>query len=505
MVLHDSMEERAQLIAALIKGGIDHEERCVHEGEVDLKERIMHNLGRLGIDGQLAEAEGTLHFIKGFEDRMQSERDVIHLVEEIEAMARSARSDGYKGLRLIGGLRSDASIRGHTREYLEYESRISAALDHMHATVACLYAIRDFYPGLLSWVMKEHSLVVVNGRACDNLFHTAAESAIKPTSSKKELDRMLGLILSAEMQKQDLIAQSEELRQLNEALSKEVERRRSFELALLESQGNMRSVIDSMADAMFVVDHERRVLLVNQAFEEFARGFGVDGPFLDEPLASSIPFAAQYRDRIDEAFHKGRMVIHEAATRYEGRPLHAEMRFIPVQRGSGIGQVLVVTRDITDRRMREIGEEERGRQLRDAVEERTRERDQERQVRLQESAQRLELERKGFALNEMLDRADSIVVAHDNDGGICYMNQAGLDFFGLAQADLQGLNVADLVSGDDAVKVPGILAEIKANGNAAFRISALAKGSIPVQIEAKVISIGQNGDGLLIGTVRRIS
>lgn len=504
MVLHDSVEERAQLIAVLIKGGIEHEERCIHESEVDIKERIFHHLGRLGIDGQVAEAEGTLLFIKGFESRMHSEREVIAVVEEVEAMARSARSDGYKGLRLIGGLKSDLAIRGHTREYLEYESRLSSALDRLQATFVCLYALRDFYPGLLTWVMKEHSLVVVNGRACDNLFHTAAEAAIKPTSSKKELDRMLGLLLSAEMQKQDLIGQSEELRQLNEQLSIEIERRRSFELALLESQGNLRSLIDSMADAIHVVDQERRIVLINQAFEEMAQDLDLDGPFIGRLLYEAIPYASLYRDKVDLAFTSGGMTMHEAVNRHAGKSMHTETRLVPVQRGAKIGQVLIITRNVTDRRLKELLDQEKGRQLQDTVDERTRELNQEREDRLRESGRRQDMEEKTAVINDVLDHLDSIVVVHDAQGTIGFMNLKALEFFGYEKEEIVGKNVGQLVPPSDADQVLSYLDEMRDKKEVHFKIEAVTKAGDKVPVQAKLNSIGMNGQRILIGSIQAI-
>jgi PAS domain S-box-containing protein len=505
MVLHDSVEERAQLIAVLIKGGIDHEERCVHESEVDLKERIFHHLARMGIDGQVAESEGTLLFIQGFESRMHSEKEVVKVVEEIEAMARSARSDGYKGLRLIGGLKSDAAIRGHTREYLEYESRLSSALDEMPATVICLYALRDFYPGLLSWVMKEHSLVVVNGRVCDNLFHTAAESAIKPTSSKKELDRMLGLLLSAEMQKQDLIVQSEELRQLNEQLTVEVERRRSFELALLESQGNLRSLIDSMADAIYVVDQERHIVLINQAFEDMAESMGLESPFLGRLLYECIPYAVSNSALLDEAFSTGRTILHEGTHRYAGHTMHAETRFVPVRRGASIGQVLIITRNITDRRLKEIGEEERERQLQVVVDEKTKELDQERENRLRETIKRQELEARTAFVNELLDTIDDMVIVTDHRGAITYMNQTALAFFGYTLAEVAGTSVGALVPPPYDEKGLNRILEALAGGEEVnWKVKVLAKDGRTEPMQARVKMVGSNGAGMFIGTLRSV-
>jgi PAS domain S-box-containing protein len=504
MVLHDSVEERAQLIAVLIKGGIEHEERCVHESEVDLKERIFHHLGRLGIDGQVAEAEGTLLFIRGFESRMHSEKEVIAVVEELEAMARSARSDGYKGLRLIGGLKSDVAIRGHTREYLEYESRLSSALDHLQATFICMYALRDFYPGLLTWVMKEHSLVVVNGRVCDNLFHTAAEAAIKPTSSKKELDRMLGLLLSAEMQKQDLINQSEELKQLNEQLTIEVERRRSFELALLESQGNLRSLIDSMADAIHVVDQERRIVLINQAFEDMVRELDLEGPFIGRLLYEAIPYASSYRDKVDLAFSSGSMTMQEAVNRHAGKAMHTETRLVPVQRGASIGQILILTRNVTDRRLKELMDQEKGRMLQDTVDERTRELTQEREDRLRESIRRQELEERTSVINEVLDNMDGIVVVHDAQGVISYMNLKALEFFGYEKAEIVGKGVRALVTPSDADRIMTYLAELQNKKEVRFEVETVTKSGQRVPVQAKVNSIGVNGHRILIGTIQAI-
>jgi PAS domain S-box-containing protein len=179
--------------------------------------------------------------------------------------------------------------------------------------------------------------------------------------------------------------------------------------------------------------------------------------------------------------------------------MHAETRFVPVQRGATVGQVLILTRNITDRRLREIGEEERGRQLQVTVDEKTRELEQEREDRLRESTKRQELEARAAFVSELLDGLADRMIIFDKAGEITYMNSAALDFFGYELPEVVGKSVRILVvppySDERAERIlKGLLAGKEMQEEFIVR----TKTGVTASMKAKIKHVGRNGASMYI-------
>lgn len=127
--------------------------------------------------------------------------------------------------------------------------------------------------------------------------------------------------------------------------------RKRIEEALQESERRYRKTIDSMSDAIHVVDKNLRVVLVNRAFQEWNRELGFNSQIEGKDVLEAFPFLPlQVRDEYRTVFANGEPLITEEALIIKERQIFTETRKIPVFEGDRIARVLTIVRDISERK-----------------------------------------------------------------------------------------------------------------------------------------------------------
>jgi len=131
----------------------------------------------------------------------------------------------------------------------------------------------------------------------------------------------------------------------------EVTEQRLAENALKDSEELNRITIDSMADAMHVVDRDLVFTLVNSKYRLWCRELGLDENVIGKTLFEVCPFlSSAVRDEYERVFSSGAALVTEESNHLRGEEIITETRKIPIRDGDGVKKVITVIRDITERK-----------------------------------------------------------------------------------------------------------------------------------------------------------
>jgi len=124
--------------------------------------------------------------------------------------------------------------------------------------------------------------------------------------------------------------------------------------ALLESEDQYRTTLNSIRDAIHVVDETLRIVLVNPAFTKWMEKLGLDIQMRDKMVIEAFPFlSAKVLDEYRDVFESGKVLVTEERNKINGQIVLAEIVKIPILRDKKVIQVVTVLRDITERRVTE--------------------------------------------------------------------------------------------------------------------------------------------------------
>jgi PAS domain S-box-containing protein len=142
----------------------------------------------------------------------------------------------------------------------------------------------------------------------------------------------------------------------------DITERKSMEEILQASEAQYRTTIDSIGDAIHVVDSELNILLANDVFKEWCRSLDL----IKEPAGHNVfevcPFLnSQVRQEYRQVFETGQPVTTQDQNTVAGKALFTETRKIPIFEGAKVSRVITVIRDVTEEREseRKLAESER--------------------------------------------------------------------------------------------------------------------------------------------------
>jgi PAS domain S-box-containing protein len=137
----------------------------------------------------------------------------------------------------------------------------------------------------------------------------------------------------------------------NEKLRDEVEERRWAEKALWASERQYRITLDSMGDAIHVVDAELRFILINTAFEGWLKESGLDTDVIGRTIFEAFPsLPHKVRKEYHKVLSSGKTLVTEEMTKLGGKEFMTQTRKIPVYTNGNVGQVVTVMSDITQQK-----------------------------------------------------------------------------------------------------------------------------------------------------------
>jgi len=212
----------------------------------------------------------------------------------------------------------------------------------------------------------------------------AADYITKPFQSEEVLARVDTLLSLHALRKQlvvqnaELVRSNRELASLNDALASQIAEHRKVEIALHESEEQLRTLINAMPDIVAFKDGEGRWLEANEFDLKLFQLEGVDyHGKKDSELAAFSPFyhdAFLLCEESDELAWEARVAVRadEAIPRPAGPPMVFDVIKVPMFHVDGQRKGLVVVgRDITERKRVEAELKRYQEQLEHLVDERT--------------------------------------------------------------------------------------------------------------------------------------
>ena len=129
---------------------------------------------------------------------------------------------------------------------------------------------------------------------------------------------------------------------------------RQAQEALLKSELQYRTTLNSMGDAIFVVDTEIKITLINDVLKQWNKTFGLETDIVGKSIFEVFPFLTEdIRNEYLEVIRTGRVIISEETFNINGREVTSETRRIPITEAGKVTQVVTVLHDITEQKRTE--------------------------------------------------------------------------------------------------------------------------------------------------------
>jgi PAS domain S-box-containing protein len=142
--------------------------------------------------------------------------------------------------------------------------------------------------------------------------------------------------------------------------------------ALLASESQYRLTIDSMGDAIHVVDTELRLTLFNTALKELVESLGLEPDVIGKSVFEIFPFlTSKVREEYQQVFNTGEPLLTEETYSIGAEKYFTETRKIPIFEEGQVTQIVTVIRDITQRKQTEDALQAARDELEARIEERT--------------------------------------------------------------------------------------------------------------------------------------
>jgi PAS domain S-box-containing protein len=131
----------------------------------------------------------------------------------------------------------------------------------------------------------------------------------------------------------------------------DITERKQTEEALRSSEKQYRDTVDSLEEAIHVVDEKLRIIFHNRVFDRWCDRLRLPRAHAGQFLFDVFPFLSKrVRNEYRRVFRTGRTVITEETTKVDGGKVTTETHKIPVLEGGKVQRVITVMRDNTRRK-----------------------------------------------------------------------------------------------------------------------------------------------------------
>jgi len=198
----------------------------------------------------------------------------------------------------------------------------------------------------------------------------------------------------------------------------DVTEQKKAEQKLKDSELQYRNTIDSMGDAIHVIDTNLRIILYNPAITKWVKILNMETDILGKKLNEAFHFLPErVLDEYKQVFKSGKPLITDEETIIEGKTYFTESRKIPIIINDKVKQVITIVRDISERKISE--------------------------KKLKESEERFKRMADGIR--------DGLIILEE--GKVVYMNYRAIEIFGYPKEELMELTEIDLAAPEEKEKL----------------------------------------------------
>jgi PAS domain S-box-containing protein len=132
----------------------------------------------------------------------------------------------------------------------------------------------------------------------------------------------------------------------------EIESNRNLvEDALRESETQFRMILNSLGDAIHVINKNMKILMMNTSFQRWNLELGLEVDVIGKHLFEVFQFLPEsIKDEYTQVFNTGEKLITEENTEIGEQEFVTETRKIPIYENGEVSQVITIIRDITGRK-----------------------------------------------------------------------------------------------------------------------------------------------------------
>ncbi len=198
-LIYDTQEEQFGALVPFVRSGLERGERCVYVADQNTADEVLDALDSAGLDVAAATDRGALSVVTKREAYLRDgyfdpERMMAFLAES----AGSARSAGFRALRVTGEMTWALGGAAGSERLMEYESKLNRFFPDADILAICQYNRRWFPAELIKQVIETHPLVIHGATVCRNPYYVPPEEFLSARDPSREVDRLLTSLVEHE-------------------------------------------------------------------------------------------------------------------------------------------------------------------------------------------------------------------------------------------------------------------------------------------------------------------
>ena len=135
----------------------------------------------------------------------------------------------------------------------------------------------------------------------------------------------------------------------------EITERKQQEARLIQSEAEYRVALNSMIDAIHVIDADYHIIMVNETLRKWNHELGLPVDIIGKDIFEVFPFlSARVRDEYRHVFETGKILFTEETTKVGDKEFVTDTRKIPIIGDGKVVRIVTEVRDITSSKMMQV-------------------------------------------------------------------------------------------------------------------------------------------------------